>query len=114
MNPDIQTTVYRRPEGGVTTTYTFDDENRLAQVVRGADTIIYAYDPLGRRIAKSVNNAVTWYVYDGIAILVAYDSSGTVTARYAHSLNSPAAIGASLSCWQGNGLHWCDKFLFMN
>ncbi|MEN6318470.1 MAG: RHS repeat-associated core domain-containing protein [Syntrophaceae bacterium] len=84
------------------------DENRLVQIVRGGDTIIYAYDPLGRRIAKSVNNVVTWYVYDGNAILAAYDSSGTITARYAHGLNidEPLAVqqGSTKSFYHADGL----------
>jgi len=98
----------QKTEGGVTTTYTFDDENRLTQITRGGDTIIYAYDPLGRRIAKSVNNVVTWYVYDGNAIIAAYNSSGTVTARYAHGLNidEPLAIqrGSVTSFYHADGL----------
>jgi len=86
----------------------YDNENRLVQVVRGGDTIIYAYDPLGRRIAKSVNSVVTWYVYDGNAILAAYDLSGTVTARYAHGLNidEPLAVqqGSVKSFYHADGL----------
>jgi RHS repeat-associated protein len=63
---------------------------------------------LGRRIAKSVNNVVTWYVYDGNAILAAYDLSGTVTARYAHGLNidEPLAVqqGSVTSFYHADGL----------
>jgi RHS repeat-associated protein len=49
---------------------------------------------LGRRIAKSFGDVVNWYVYDGNAIIAAYNSSGTVTARYAHGLNidEPLAV----------------------
>jgi len=63
---------------------------------------------LGRRIAKSVNNVVTWYVYDGNAIIAAYDLSGTVTARYAHGLNidEPLAVqrGSATSFYHADGL----------
>ncbi|MEN6318468.1 MAG: RHS repeat-associated core domain-containing protein [Syntrophaceae bacterium] len=63
---------------------------------------------MGRRIAKSVNNFVTWYVYDGNAILAAYDSSGTITARYAHGLNidKPLAVrqGSITSFYHADGL----------
>ena len=63
---------------------------------------------MGRRIAKSVNNVVTWYVYDGNAILAAYDLSGTVTARYAHGLNidEPLAVqrGSVTSYYHADGL----------
>ncbi len=63
---------------------------------------------MGRRIAKSVNNVVTWYVYDGNAILAAYDLSGTVTARYAHGLNidEPLAVqqGSITSFYHADGL----------
>jgi len=98
----------QKTEGGVTTAYTFDDENRLVQVVRGYGTIIYAYDPLGRRIAKSFGDVVNWYVYDGNAIIAAYNSSGTVTARYAHGLNidEPLAVqqGSATSFYHADGL----------
>jgi len=63
---------------------------------------------LGRRIAKSVNDVVTWYVYDGSAIIAAYDLSGTVTARYAHGLNIDEPLdvqqGSVKSFYHADGL----------
>ncbi len=38
-----------------TTTYQYDAENRLTQVVTPTDIVEYRYDGFGRRIAKTLN-----------------------------------------------------------
>ena len=73
------------------TQYTYDAENRLTKVedfVAGnptpAFTSTYRYDGLGRRIEKVANGQTTRYVYDGEDILLEYDGTNTLQARYTH------------------------------
>ena len=79
----------QKVDGNTTTTYTYDDDNRLVGVqvvVSGTTTqvISYTYDPFGRRIQKNVNGTITNYVYDKEAIILAYDQYGNVQTRYIH------------------------------
>ena len=88
-----------------TTTYTWDAFERLVEAVvttgSGTTTVTFAYDALGRRIAKTVVvtptsgpvvTTTTTYVYDGEDIIweeVTTDASGspvTTTTRYVHGL----------------------------
>ncbi len=75
------------PEG--TTIYTYDDENRLVSVTRGADEWRATYDAIGNRVALDENGAARQFVYDpaGLGNLVAeYDAAGNLLSRYAHGL----------------------------
>ncbi len=70
---------------GAVTAYTHDAENRLVRVDFPDGTFAaYRYDALGRRIEKDVNGVVTRYVYDGEDILLEYDGSNVLRARYTH------------------------------
>ena len=92
------------PSVNETTTYGYDDENRLTsvQITRNSQTkqLTFAYDPFGRRIRKTVSpfgggaGEVTNYVYDGQNIILEYDQAGTITTRYTHgpSIDEPLAI----------------------
>ncbi len=71
--------------------YTYDAENRLTQVqefAAGNPTAIttssYRYDGLGRRIEKVANGQTKRYIYDGEDILLEYDGSNVLQARYTH------------------------------
>ncbi|TAL16595.1 hypothetical protein EPN96_08595 [bacterium] len=44
--------------------YVYDMENLLVEVKKDGVTVaLYGYDPYGRRLWKSVNNAVTYFAY---------------------------------------------------
>ncbi|MBN1662328.1 MAG: C40 family peptidase [Deltaproteobacteria bacterium] len=97
---------------GETTTYAYDHENRMTGVTTSLGTntrqLTFAYDPFGRRISKTIiqdtigslcaaPNAcprTTQYVYDGDGIILEYDQSGLVQARYTHgpSIDEPLAV----------------------
>ena len=71
--------------------YTYDAENRLTKVedfVAGNPTAFatstYRYDGLGRRIEKVANGQTKRYVYDGEDILLEYDGTNVLQARYTH------------------------------
>ncbi len=73
---------------GAVTTYTYDAENQLTQVVASTGlTVSYTYDALGRRLTKTVHHGsttVTQYVYDGADVLLDLDATQAVVARYTH------------------------------
>jgi len=76
---------------GVHTDFTYDAENRLVQVeefAAGASvpaaTSTYRHDGLGRRIEKVGNGQTRRYAYDGEDILLEYDETNTLLARYTH------------------------------
>lgn len=70
---------------GAVTTYTYDAENRLVRIdFPDLTTASYRYDGFGRRIEKNVNGVNTRYVYDREDILLEYDGTNTLLARYTH------------------------------
>ncbi|MFO0731410.1 MAG: RHS repeat-associated core domain-containing protein [Nitrospiraceae bacterium] len=83
------------------TVYTYDTENRLTQVQEFASgnptpvtTSSYRYDGLGRRIEKIGNGQTRRYVYDGEDILLEYDGTNVLQARYTHGpgIDEPIAV----------------------
>lgn len=50
-----------------TITYSYDDENRLIAVHKGADSWIYRYDAFGQRTQTTHNGDVTNYVIHPIS-----------------------------------------------
>jgi RHS repeat-associated protein len=81
--------------------YTYDAENRLVKVEEFAfgsstpgATSTYRYDGMGRRIEKVGNGQTRRYVYDGEDILLEYDGTNTLQARYTHGpdIDEPIAM----------------------
>jgi RHS repeat-associated protein len=66
--------------------YTFDENNRLIQVVSPPSSVIsqYAYDALGRRISKVVGSATTVFLYDNARIIEERDGSNNVQVTYTY------------------------------
>ncbi len=97
------------------TQYTYDAENKLVKVedfVAGnptaAFTSTYRYDGLGRRIEKVANGQTKRYIYDGEDILLEYDGSNVLQARYTHGpgIDEPIAVtkGGSTFFYHQDGL----------
>jgi RHS repeat-associated protein len=71
--------------------YTYDEEDRLVQVIRNADSSIvgeYRYDALGRRVVKVASAgspfATTVYLYDIDRVIEERDSGGVTKATYVY------------------------------
>jgi len=70
---------------GSLTRYTWSSQDHLVRVdLPDGQVAEYTYDPLGRRIQKSVNGVVTKYLYDEEDIIAELDASDSVTATYVH------------------------------
>jgi RHS repeat-associated protein len=85
QNGNIRT----KTDGSGITTYNWDFENHLRQVVLpGADgSITFNYDPLGRRIEKiSSAEGIRAYLYDQKNIIEELDSTGSPFGRITQSL----------------------------
>jgi RHS repeat-associated protein len=67
-----------------TNTYVWDARNRLV-AISGGVTASFTYDPLGRRISKTVNSVLSQYGYDGNDIVMEI-GGGAVGASYLRSL----------------------------
>ena len=95
--------------------YSYDAENRLTRVEdfaagnpTPAFTSTYRYDGLGRRIEKVANGQTKRYIYDGEDILLEYDGSNVLQARYTHGpgIDEPIAVtkGGSTFFYHQDGL----------
>ncbi|MBI1728963.1 MAG: RHS repeat-associated core domain-containing protein [Candidatus Rokubacteria bacterium] len=51
--------------GDGTTTYTWDARDRLVALTGPGVTASFSYDPLGRRLSKTINGTATSFLYDG-------------------------------------------------
>ena len=70
--------------GGVTA-YTYDAQDQLIRIdFPGGGFAAYRYDGLGRRIEKDVDGLITRYVYDGEDIVLEFDGTDALIARYTH------------------------------
>jgi RHS repeat-associated protein len=66
-------------------TYTWDARNRLTSI-SGGTTANFQYDPLGRRISKTIGGVTSQFLYDGNDIAQEIQGSA-VTASYLRSLD---------------------------
>ncbi len=60
----------------------YDAQNMLRTATKAGATNTYAYDPLGRRQAKTVDGVTTSFLSDGDEEIAEYTGSGTLLRRY--------------------------------
>jgi RHS repeat-associated protein len=63
-----------------TATYTFDGANRLRQVSSSASLLTYDYDADGHRVRETANGVVTWFVFDGLSVVMEMDGNKKPTS----------------------------------
>ena len=104
--PLVYQSVENDPSTGgvnVTSTYTYDTDNRLTKAVVGSTTYNYAYDTAGNLCAKATTCASPTFTYNAANELTAspagstyaYDANGNETAGYATIAGTSTAISAS-------------------
>ena len=83
-------------------TYGYDYEDRLTAVRRYAGGTVpsspevsYAYDGLGRRIARTVDGVRTVWVYDGHNFIRAYDGNRALLQRHVNGLGVDEPLAGS-------------------
>jgi RHS repeat-associated protein len=64
-----------------TYSYTYDEENRL-RTASGPNTVVYHYDPLGRRKSKTVNSTITQFLSEGAEEIGEYSGTGGLLRYY--------------------------------
>lgn len=62
---------------GARNAYTYDAENRLRTATTGSHSVTYDYDPLGRRVSKTVDGTITGYLLDGDEEIAEYNVATT-------------------------------------
>src|ERR1700741_866372 len=62
--------------------FAYDPENRLMSASKSGMSAAYAYDPLGRRTAKTVNGTATLFLHDGDNEIAELDGSGNLLRRF--------------------------------
>ena len=101
--PLVYQSVENDPSTGgtnVTSTYTYDHDNRLTTAVVGSVTYHYAYDTAGNRCANATSCASPTFTYNAANELTAspsgsgyiYDANGNETAGYATIAGTSTAI----------------------
>jgi RHS repeat-associated protein len=72
-----------RKSTGDSTKFTWDVENKLTKGEMPNGTIVeYVYGPLGRRLAKVVNDVRKEYRYDGMNLILETDEEDSILANY--------------------------------
>ncbi len=92
-----QTTVTDRATGDVTS-YTWNTNHQLTKITNpDSTTVVYGYDPLGRRITTTNNGVTTYAVWAGANQRATLDANGNVTARMVTNPNSLSDVLAVTS-----------------
>ncbi len=60
------------------------EENRLLTAAAPSGEVRYGYDPLGRKVSRTVNGATTRYVYDGERMVMETDGGNNPGVRLTH------------------------------
>ncbi len=63
-------------------TYKYDVKNRLTEAPLA--NAVYTYDAFGRRICRTVDDKVTYYVYDGDYVICEYSSADTLSREFVY------------------------------
>ena len=84
-----------KTEGTNTTTYVYDTADLLIEVknTNGNTIAKYAYDALGRRLWKDINNTRTYFLYSDEGLIGETDNTGNLIALYGYKPNSTWSTG---------------------
>jgi RHS repeat-associated protein len=96
-------------DGAITTTLTYDYENRFVSYDAPGSTndATYTYNASGTRIAKTVNSVTEKYLLDGANIILDYNGSNNLVASYVTSFldqNLIKMIGENKYYYMQDGL----------
>ena len=69
------------------TLYGYDSFDRLVKIEQGADVIENVYTADGKKLSRTTNGEVTYYVYDGNAVIEEQNSENEESARNVYGRN---------------------------
>ncbi|MCL0066505.1 hypothetical protein M1N54_01290 [Thermodesulfovibrionales bacterium] len=77
----------------------FDNyENRLTKITYpDGSTSQYFYDGVGKRVKSIENGEITYYLYDGLNVIIERDEFHTTTATHTRGLSYGGGIGSIIS-----------------
>jgi RHS repeat-associated protein len=84
--------------------FTWDALSRLTEVRNAASNALiatFAYDALGRRVAKASGGTTQRYVYDGDRVIFDLNASNQVIAEYGHYDGTDQLLSIKTSAWTG-------------
>ena len=86
-----------RTNSGGTTTYAYDDQDRLISLVSPTGTWQYEYNALGQRTAVIYNGQRTEYLWDPAALsyIVAEYQTNSLVAHYIYGMDTTSRVDAS-------------------
>ncbi len=93
---DTDGNLTQKVEGGQTSSYVYDVENRLIGVTTSAGTWSYEYDAIGNRIASIKDGQRTEFLIDPTDlgnVVGEYDSNGNLIANYTYGLGLESRSG---------------------
>jgi len=83
---DMNGNLIQKTDETGTTTYTYDPDNRLIQLVTSNSQLTtYYYDPFGGRLWKEVNGARTYFFYSDDGLIGEYDGTGNEIKTYGYA-----------------------------
>ncbi len=90
LNYDANGSLTTKTEAGQTTTYVYNQNNRLSEVKDSSNAVIarYYYDPFGRRLWKEVGGVRTFFLYAKEGLVAEMDNTGTVMRSYGYAPQS--------------------------
>lgn len=90
LNYDANGSLTTKTEAGQTTTYVYNQDDRLSEVKDSSNAVIvrYYYDPFGRRLWKEVGGVRTFFMYGRAGLVAEMDNTGTVMRSYGYAPQS--------------------------
>ncbi|MBI1882931.1 MAG: hypothetical protein HYS08_01830 [Chlamydiae bacterium] len=84
---DTRANLNKKVTGTNTTTYTHNKLNQLTKITQtGKSAVSATYDPLGRRITKTVGATTTKFSWDGDQLIEVRNSAGTVQRKFIYGV----------------------------
>ncbi len=87
---------------GIETKYHFDSLGRLTHVKNASNNIEYHYSPEGQRVGKKIGDEKSYYLYDGLNLLMELDQEKNPTKIFIHSgdeIDSPMVMLKGSDYW---------------
>jgi len=69
---------------GLSASYSYDSKNRLIGATKGTETMSATYDYQNRQVSRTMNNGVSYFIYDGWNLIGEYTANGSMWQKHIH------------------------------